>query len=905
MWPDELSADLRAGLDEIRKRSAAAVDPPILPHFTDHTVTHFDRVATNFLRLIEHAQTTAKQLSKEEMFVGLAACYLHDVALQSTAGVSSGKVGSLSAAEILEIRDRHADIAAAWIQATLKGERKKYNDLDIPELGVESSDEIRELAPFIATLCKLHSGNPEKCKSLKDTPFRDGTLRLRLLVHLLRLADALDLDARRVNMKNLDRWRLAPDSLLHWWRHHYVQSVSIDSTGGIQVVMVFPSELTSIEIETFRTMTEREIVREISPAQVIFRQNELFPQLLGVTVSTEFNDAKRPLPPELKEYIGSKADSRIAVQITPVPEAGEDRIKKPKSWITFWNFKGNPWNDLPVSYADLEFVETFDVKEKMDELDGLLSGSKGEIRLVFGKRGAGKTTFLENLREKYKDRAIISSHDLSRIGAPVATAQQLYAWIFPRILTDLTQKVVDHDKLGPEHFRKAMDEFHIKKPIVLVDNLDRYAEKADLNMIRQFFQLAQGNLQAMKRKSIIVISATDEWKPELERADLSYIGKSSLWDVKPFKPTEVRELIDKRLRIAGSAYERVFDPDVYKLLHKIAAGNPRRVLDACATLCRNAADEGILRISTEMVEENFANEIKNKVTGLIVQASRESQESRAGFESFYAFYLGAERTGPLADEGWRLLQQLVEKGGIPQDIVPEKLAIVFAKVAALKSRVGKEGGERRYWQASQASKVFLRALKDKGLPAADFLSYYKNKPVVPSGVDHDAILKALATAKLQGDAAKAMERASQAFADLQRASATPVKVMLKARWCLEYLVVAFLIAKGVSLPPRYILDHDEGRFLNANGQPRQKFNWVCIQEMQDLMSLFDQHKSQFIESYREMRLLQKRSEDYFRDYSFGAKLDSNDVKIISAGIAKVFNDLAPIVVQTGEKALKK
>lgn len=68
------------------------------------------------------------------------------------------------------------------------------------------------------------------------------------------------------------------------------------------------------------------------------------------------------------------------------------------------------------------------------------------------------------------------------------------------------------------------------------------------------------------------------------------------------------------------------------------------------------------------------------------------------------------------------------------------------------------------------------------------------------------------------------------------------------------------------------------------------------------MAVFDGNKGMFIESYREIRHIQKRSEDYFRDPSFGAKLDANDVKIVSAEITKIFNELTPIITKLGESS---
>jgi tetratricopeptide (TPR) repeat protein len=212
---------------------------PILQHYTDHSITHSERIIKALGRLLEKYGSS---LNEHERFILLSSVYLHDIGMQSPVHAGLEEKERYSETEEGYIRDRHAETSAKMIKdSSLK-------------LGLE--DCIR-IAPIIAEICEYHRNLD--LGELRDNSIAGEKIRVPLLAGLLRLGDELDADYHRVIMKILKTRYISPDSKYHWWAHHYVTSVGIENE-QITLYFTFPLKYKGNKlIEALRGKVENSI----------------------------------------------------------------------------------------------------------------------------------------------------------------------------------------------------------------------------------------------------------------------------------------------------------------------------------------------------------------------------------------------------------------------------------------------------------------------------------------------------------------------------------------------------------------------------------------------------------------------------------------------------------------------
>ena len=207
---------------------------PVLRQYTDHTVKHSKRII-HLIDSLAARLPTACKLSDNEGRVLLSAALLHDVGMQCETFYEKDFLRALFKEQELTLarddkdareklmRAHHHLIGAEWVRH---------------ELGHECIDTA--LIDNVADVIKRHTR--ESLETLRDHPEEGEPMRLLLLATLLRLADELDLDRRRVDLRELEHADISDESKAHWWRCHYVESVDIDDLGRIKVTFRFSSE---------------------------------------------------------------------------------------------------------------------------------------------------------------------------------------------------------------------------------------------------------------------------------------------------------------------------------------------------------------------------------------------------------------------------------------------------------------------------------------------------------------------------------------------------------------------------------------------------------------------------------------------------------------------------------------
>jgi hypothetical protein len=196
----------------------------VLLHYTDHSITHSERIIAALGKLIKG---NGVQLNEYERFILLASAYLHDIGMQSPTHAGLPIKVNYTYDEEVKIRELHNETSAKMITDSIKPGHQL-------RLGLEGCP---RLAADIAKVCKYHRHLP--LSELNDSTFCGIEVRIPLLTGLLRLGDELDADNRRIIMEVLKTRDIPIESKYHWWVHHYVRSVDI-ANGQITLRFDFP-----------------------------------------------------------------------------------------------------------------------------------------------------------------------------------------------------------------------------------------------------------------------------------------------------------------------------------------------------------------------------------------------------------------------------------------------------------------------------------------------------------------------------------------------------------------------------------------------------------------------------------------------------------------------------------------
>jgi hypothetical protein len=170
---------------------------------------------------LENLQKTPQKLNPHELYILLAACYLHDIGMQDFQSINGRSVDQFTEEDYKFIRNKHPERTKELIiKRTLQRDRDEFHiDLD---------DDPQYLVP-IALVSQGHGSDffSKTVEELNTIPHRPGNMPLRggLLTALLLMGDELDLHEKRATFP--EEFSLSPISLLHNHIHHYVTGVEI------------------------------------------------------------------------------------------------------------------------------------------------------------------------------------------------------------------------------------------------------------------------------------------------------------------------------------------------------------------------------------------------------------------------------------------------------------------------------------------------------------------------------------------------------------------------------------------------------------------------------------------------------------------------------------------------------
>ncbi len=314
-------------LKDIEKCSIQIWNDRLLPWFTNHNVGHSKEIIHILGQIVSPLISNDDFLSDHELFILLASAYLHDIGMQNLK-IEQISIEQLTEKEYNQIRKRHAEESYNIILSKTKLVGR--DDFHLP-----ASLEENYILP-IALVSKGHSTDyfEEVIAELQKTPLTPGNrlARVDMLTALLMIADELDLQNKRINFSDLAKFTLSPYSLLHWYKHHYVDFVEVDAC-SIKLNLNFPENSEDYQ-ELIEELIVGKLKKQIAKINPILKRvtNNVLRLDTEIDIQTHIDTSgvKRELPKdvlmELKKSFSEEAlpqksnyDSHSSPLILPKP----------------------------------------------------------------------------------------------------------------------------------------------------------------------------------------------------------------------------------------------------------------------------------------------------------------------------------------------------------------------------------------------------------------------------------------------------------------------------------------------------------------------------------------------------------------------------------------------------------
>lgn len=896
-WAEHyLPSDYVLDLNGVRAHAEAVMRNPFHLHFTDHSVSHSDRIVEMLPHILWSNLQSPHKLNDFELAILCFSAYLHDIGMQWTYNMGKRKFVEIAHSpydSYEEVRKTHGARSAAIIKASLGKE-----GYPAPDLGISASRTFCDLGKYIID-CVSHHHGEYKVEPIKDD-FSGKVIRIGLIRGLLRIADTLDMDHRRVDMSKLKLFDIPLDSKVHWWMHYYIKSVRVEG-GKIRISFDFPTSVSPPIANFFAGRARKSVTNELELHHDIFWGEMVFLDMDrddSIVTSFEPGMNKLPLPEELETYISSilrkmeqggenLLDQRIAPTMNP----------EARDWISYWGFTGNPWVDLPTSLKKNDFVMTRSVEKLFGLVKSIRGGKKGQIQLLLGDRGMGKTSFFESLVEFFPfeeyDIGIVSLGDNISV---IRSSRELSAFVFTRLYRHMKGKVPE--KLEVRDLKDALDEYQHKQLVICYDNLDRFTSKEDIDTICHFFAESQAALQAVGKKAIVIIASSPDWESVLKSDQYGYLNYETAWKLEAFNLNETKDLISKRLLIAGKSFDSVFAEDSLPIIRTISRGNPRHVLRRCAMLTESAAMKKANKIDKAFIVKHHPHEVDDNLARAMWDLSSRSKRHKDALVELYYFHDTLERKSLDADKGWdvflRLTEGQVNASEIDSDYM-DPLTFVSDRVPVSDKEV--------YRRLKQDISEYFRDWCAGGFTVRDFVSLFREKPVHPKDFDVE-VLQHVRGMSLPEDAKWYVENGRLIFNKATEENMAPTLVVYLSWKTVDHLLKAYLVKVGAADFGTFADDKvGDDRFIDDTGQIRRKSPKRLLDEARQLLSFFDEEKKKrglYLKTYDQVRLLLRKREQLMKAspefLAESVELARENVKICRVALRQVYNEMMSLLL---------
>lgn len=383
----------RGAFEEIRTAHARLWEHRQHPHFTLHDSAH----ARSITLKIEAWLSEVFQLGPQDTFILLGAIYLHDIGMQCPSSEILEEETALRGSAPYDhshlqlIRRAHHTISRKMVEDLLANPRR------CPWGHVDTTGVEREICA-IALLCEGHASSLEE-----HMPHEIGShfvhlpepTNLSRLLYILRLGDAMDADASRVNNRYAKtHWNaFTPKEKYHTWTHWCVSNIEVRGAGLFIYNYDIPPEYVDLraDIETCAEAPLQDGLREMG---FQLRQWGVWTPAVDRTFSECINvHPECPLGPDGRDLLHREAER--------TRERREQQSLRPKGTFDAYapvlpqeQTRQSLLDDEKQVYVPLRCRSARDGDLSRDLIVASSEVfASGEVALVLGGYGTGKTFF--------------------------------------------------------------------------------------------------------------------------------------------------------------------------------------------------------------------------------------------------------------------------------------------------------------------------------------------------------------------------------------------------------------------------------------------------------------------------------------------------------------------------------
>jgi general secretion pathway protein A len=200
-----------------------------------------------------------------------------------------------------------------------------------------------------------------------------------------------------------------------------------------------------------------------------------------------------------------------------------------------------------------------------------IEANRGFLGLI-AKPGMGKTTILFHLLEKFR-----SSARTAFVFQTQCTSREFMRFL----LAELGYESDGHDfvRMHEEFNRRLLQEARASNRFIVVIDEAQNLEPSVLETVRLLSDFETPRAKLMH----IILAGQPELADKLASPGLSQLRQrvSIVHGLEPLSPSEIKNYIEHRLRIAGYEGEPLFTPEVYEDIARFTEGIPRNINNFC------------------------------------------------------------------------------------------------------------------------------------------------------------------------------------------------------------------------------------------------------------------------------------------------------------------------------------
>ena len=293
-----------------------------------------------------------------------------------------------------------------------------------------------------------------------------------------------------------------------------------------------------------------------------------------------------------------------------------------------------------------QIIEISGFQRVRQRLEINIERKKGNIILIIGTRGIGKSTALEYFKD-YSNNVL--KYDCSRfldIGLHIPKLlDKDYNERVPYILKKIALVLSNNKEDDISKVIETLDKYEKGPFFLFIDNLDRlYQNKDDLGFVKYFFQTADPTLKALSKKVVIVISCAPEWNIFLEERDLSYMNFSNSITLEPLSVDEIKKLIESRANSDGFKIEEIIETNLLPILQVASRGNPRSVFQFLEKVM-DEIDYSELPIDIPTFQKVVGSELFNGAIEKLREIASGSPQMCWGISQLWRYFDALQKSG--------------------------------------------------------------------------------------------------------------------------------------------------------------------------------------------------------------------------------------------------------------------